>query len=95
MGIGGCTVVTNFNLTNVNFYWLKNGVQRLGNKNISVEADSRSFTLDSLEIENSTILDQGFYQCEVFLKGYMEKPLRSPKFHIQFQGKFTFQSYNT
>ena len=88
MGIQGCTVVSNFNLTNANFNWLKNGAQRFGNKNVS-EADSRNFTLDSLEFGNSTVWDQGFYQCEVFVNGYMEKPLLSQKIHIQFQGEFT------
>lgn len=86
--IRGCRIISHFNLTTSNGYWLKNGVEKVVMENAQLNAGERrnEYILGNLTFEKSSYINQGYYQCAVFSTPYMKEPLLSKKIHIQFTG---------
>ena len=94
INITGCRIISSFNLTNSDIYWLKDGVQKIM---LKVAGTSNGYLMENLQFARSSYRNQGFYQCAVFSIGYMKSPIMSEKIHIQFAGKilYTFNSFFT
>lgn len=84
VSIRGCQVISCFNLTNSEIYWLKDGVQKII---LNVTSVSNGYLMENLQFTKSSYQNQGFYQCAVFSRGYMKSPILSERIHIQFAGK--------
>ena len=82
--ITGCRIISYFNLTNSDIYWLKDGIQKIMSEIGSV---NKQYSMENLQFIRSSYQNQGFYQCVVFSKGYMKSPIMSEKIHVQFAGK--------
>lgn len=61
-------------------------------ENAQLKAGERKneYILGNLKFEKSSYINQGYYQCAVFSKDYMKKPLLSEKIHVQFTGIFSY-----
>ena len=88
--IRGCQIVSYFNLTNSDVYWLKNGLEKVALENVTITGRNRrsEYLLSDLQFERSNYVNQGFYQCAVFSRSFMKTPILSEKIHIQFEGQF-------
>ena len=84
VSITGCRIISYFNLTNSDVYWLKDGIQKIMSKVASV---NKQYSMENLQFLRSSYQNQGFHQCVVFSRGYMKRPIVSEKIHILFQGK--------
>ena len=84
VSITGCRIISYFNLTNSDIYWLKDGIQKVMSE---VASFNKQYSMENLQFAPSSYQNQGFYQCVVFSKGYMKRPIISEKIHVQFAGK--------
>ena len=84
VSITGCRIISYFNLTNSDIYWLKDGIQKIMSK---VANANKQYSMENLQFVRSSYQNQGFYQGVVFSRGYMKRPIISEKIHIQFAGK--------
>lgn len=68
---------------NLQSYWVVNGV----NTSYTSETHGSQFQIGPLEIPVTSLNDRGRYQCAIYSKEWMEKPMLSDVINVDFKGK--------